>query len=148
MGPDLFNSLRGERREKTRRHLGGKVLEDANGSGDETVAKMTQGQVEYRKVPFRHHLNQPSRSQELRLNNGRKIADACAGKQRGREAVIFVDRQIRFECSRGLVFSARVNETPGVLRPPEREGQQPMRQQVLRRSWRFVLRRYSGLATS
>src|SRR5580704_5517788 len=117
-----MNPLRGERREQRRRHLGGKILEHANGPGNEPVAEMTQREMKYREVPFWHHLDQSSRSQELGLNDRRKIADPRARKQRGRQPVVLIDRQIRLECDRRVAFSVRVNKTPGVLGPPEREG--------------------------
>src|SRR5580658_9253450 len=112
------DSLPGERWKKSRRHLGCKILEDTNGPGNEPVAEMTQREMKYREVPFRHHLDQSSRSQELGLNDRRKIADPGACKQRGRQPVVLIDRQIWLESNRRLVFSVRVNEIPGVFGPP------------------------------
>src|SRR5580658_9038670 len=105
---------------------------------------MAQREVKYREVPFRHHLDQSSRSQELRLNDRRKIANPRASQQRGRQPVVLIDRQIRLERDRRLVFSVRVNELPCVLRSPEGESEEPVRWEILRRSWRLVLLQVFG----
>jgi hypothetical protein len=61
------------------------------------------------------------------------IADSRACRQCGSQPVVLVDRKVRPERNRFLVFVVHVNELPGVLRPPERQGEQPVRQEILRR---------------
>jgi len=104
--------------------------------------------MKYPKVPFRHHFDEPAGSQQLGLNNRRKIADPCACQQRRREPVVLVDRQIGLNVIDSLsfpfawmkfqVFSGRQNEKA--------------RSRWLTSSWGvfggLFFCRYSGLATS
>ena len=135
----LLPTLSGESGKKTRCHLRGKILEHANWPGNETIAEVAQRKVECPEVPFRHHLNEPAGSQELGLHYRRKVSDAGARKQGSCKPVIFVNCQIWLERNRCPVFGIRVNKIPGVLWPPEREGEKPVTEEFLGCSWGLVL---------
>src|SRR5216684_3453860 len=107
--------------EERRRHLGREFLEHAHGPRDVTVAQMNQPEMEIAEMPIRHDLDEPAVAQQLRLHQRRKVANASAREQRGRQARVVVHREERLERQCFLFLSVRVSEVPGISGRPKRE---------------------------
>jgi len=109
--------------EECRGHSCCEVLEDAHGPRSITVAEMNHREVEGAEAPPGHDFNKFSFAQQLGLNDGGKVTDACSCEQGCCQTFVLVDREVGLEGESFLILSVCVGKVPDVLRSPERESE-------------------------
>src|SRR5579863_3705228 len=86
-----------QRRKKLRNHLSRQFLEDANVPRYVTVTRMSDSQVEQRKVPLWHYLDQEPLANQIRLYYWGQFTDPGTRQQRNNQARIVVHGHARLE---------------------------------------------------
>src|SRR5580704_5181398 len=93
---------------------------------------MDKLEIENPQVPLRHNLDQPALPKQFGLDDWRQFSDPSPGKQRDNQSSVLVNREVRLERYRIFFLSVCMSEGPGILRGPEREGEQAVVKQVRR----------------